>query len=187
MPPAASWWRALHAESELDAQGIAAYGAITPWGDLLNQVAPGCGQQRARVRSSLINGKPANGIRSVNDLPPESIAKIQVLSPQAAAAIGESPTRRVINVVLKSQFRQGTGNLTAKAATAGRGTSVNGNASMLKLVDNNIQNFAVYASKTDPLLEAQRGIRTEIHRGALRPSPAMWSRGRHRGARSIRT
>ncbi len=39
----------LHAESELDAEGIAAYGANTV-GELLNQVAPGRGQQRARPR-----------------------------------------------------------------------------------------------------------------------------------------
>ncbi len=109
----------------------------------------------------LINGKPANGIRSVNDLPPEAIAKLQVLPPQAAGAIGESPTRRVINVVLKREFHQGTGNITARGATAGRGYGGNTNFSVLKLVDNNIRNFSANASTTRPLLESQRGIVTQ--------------------------
>ncbi len=146
----------LQPESEVDAAGIAAYGANTV-GDLLSQVAPDVdGSEQGPV--ILINGKPANGIRSVNDLPPEAIRKLQVLPPQAAGAIGESPTRRVINVVLKPQLRQGTGNLTVRGATAGQGFGGNTNVSMLQLNGNNIRNLSVYASRTEPLLEAHRGI-----------------------------
>jgi iron complex outermembrane receptor protein len=149
----------LHAESELDADGIAAYGANTV-GELLNQVAPDVDNSE-QGPIILINGKPANGIRSVNDLPPESIARVQVLPPGAAAALGESPTRRVINVVLKQQFRQGTGNVTAKAATAGRGTSAEANLSTMRLLGNNIRNFSIYGRRIDPLLEDHRDIRTQ--------------------------
>jgi iron complex outermembrane recepter protein len=146
----------VHAESELKEEGIAAYGANTV-GELLNQVAPDVDNSE-QGPVILINGKPANGIRSVNDLPPEAIAKLQVLPPQAAGAIGESPTRRVINVVLKNEFRQGTGNLTVRGATAGRGFGSNANLSMLRLVNNNTRNFSLYANRTAPLLEAHRGI-----------------------------
>jgi iron complex outermembrane recepter protein len=146
----------VHAESELKEEGIAAYGANTV-GELLNQVAPDVDNSE-QGPVILINGKPANGIRSVNDLPPEAIAKLQVLAPQAAGAIGESPTRRVINVVLKNEFRQGTGNLTVRGATAGRGFSSNANLSMLKLVNNNLRNFSLYANRTAPLLEAHRDV-----------------------------
>ena len=149
----------IYAESELDEAGIAAYGANTV-GDLLTQISPDV-DNSAEGPIILVNGKPANGIRSVNDLPPESILRVEVLPPQAAAAIGESPTRRVINVVLKSQFKQGTASLTARGSTAGRGTGGNGNFSMLKLVDGNIRNLSVYGSQTSPLLEAHRGIQTQ--------------------------
>lgn len=149
----------LQAESELDTQGIAAYGANTV-GELLNQVAPDVDNSE-QGPVILINGKPANGMRSVNDLPPEAIAKLQVLPPQAAGAIGESPTRRVINVVLQPQFRQGTANVTARAATAGQGTGTNANYSMLRLVGNNIRNLSIYASQSDPMRESQRGIVTQ--------------------------
>ncbi len=149
----------IYAESELDEAGIAAYGANTV-GDLLNQISPDV-DNSAEGPIILVNGKPANGIRSVNDLPPESILRVEVLPPQAAAAIGESPTRRVINVVLKSQFSQGTGSITARGSTAGRGTGGNGNFSMLKLVNGNVRNLSVYGNRTSPLLEAHRGIQTQ--------------------------
>jgi hypothetical protein len=149
----------LHAESELDATGISAYGANTV-GDLLAKVSPDVDNSE-QGPLILVNGKPANGIRSVNDLPPESIERIQVLPPQAAAALGESPTRRVINVVLKQRFRQGTGSLSARGATAGRGLGGDGNLSMVQVFGSNIQNIAGYVRHSEPLLEAHRDIRTQ--------------------------
>lgn len=145
----------LRAESELDAEGISAYGANSI-GDLLNKVAPNVDNSEEGPLI-LIDGKPAVG-RSVNDLPPEAIAKLQVLPPQAAGAIGESPTRRVINVVTKPRFIQGTGNFTERAATAGRGFSSRGDLSIVKLRNGNMQNFSLYANRAEPLLEAHRGI-----------------------------
>jgi hypothetical protein len=145
----------VRAESELDEDGIAAYGANSI-GDLLSQVAPNVDNSE-QGPIILIDGKPAVG-RSVNDLPAEAISKLQVLPPQAAGAIGESPTRRVINVVTKPRFTQGTGNLTERAATAGRGFSSRGDLSIVKLRNGNLQNFSLYANQTEPLLEAHRGI-----------------------------
>jgi iron complex outermembrane recepter protein len=148
----------LFAESELGEQDIAAYGANSV-GELLAQVAPNV-DNSAEGPVILINGKPATGL-SVNDLPPEAIQRMQVLPPQAAGAIGESPTRRVINVELKPRFRQGTAQLTGRAATAGRGGNTNGNYNFQKVVNNNIQSISVSASKTEPLLEAHRDIQTQ--------------------------
>lgn len=146
----------MQAESELDATAIAAYGADTI-GDLLSQVAPDVNNTQDGP-IILINGKPANGIRSVNDLPPEAVANIQVLPPQAATALGYSPTRRVINVVLKTHFRQGIGNATARKATAGGGFQANGNVSLVEVGNNGFRNLSLRASRTEPLLEADRGI-----------------------------
>jgi hypothetical protein len=146
----------IYAESELGAEGIAAYGANTV-ADLLGQVAPDVDNSEEGP-VILINGKPAVGIRSVNDLPPEAVKSIQVLPPQAAAAIGQNPTRRVINVVLKNEFHQGLANLTTRKATAGEGFGANGNANMVQVNGNSFRNLALFASTTDPLLEADRHI-----------------------------
>jgi iron complex outermembrane receptor protein len=144
----------MRAESELDETGIAAYGANSI-GDLLNQVSPNVDNSE-QGPLILIDGKPAVG--KVTDLPAEAVSKVQVLPPQAAAAIGESPTRRVINVVTKPKFTQGTGNVTARGATAGRGVSNNLDISITKLLNGNMSQFSVYARQNRPMLEAHRGI-----------------------------
>jgi iron complex outermembrane recepter protein len=64
----------------------------------------------------------------------------------------------VINVVLKQQFKQGSANITTRAATAGQGLGANGNASMLQLNGNSFRNFSLQASRTERMLEAHRGI-----------------------------
>src|SRR5690348_4364625 len=102
----------MQAEAELDSAAVAAYGANTI-GDLLTQLAPEV-DNTEEGPIILVNGKPANGIRSVNDLPTEAIQSVQVLPPQAATALGYPPTRRVINVVLKQSFKAGMGNITAR-------------------------------------------------------------------------
>lgn len=146
----------LHAETELGEEDLAAYGANTV-GDLLSKVVPDIDSSE-QGPVILINGRPAAGIRSVNDLPPEVVARMQVLPPQAASAIGEDPNRRVINVVLRPELRQGTGNLTAKGSTAGRGFSSNADFSMVKLKGNNFDNLSLQVQKIEPLLEAHRNI-----------------------------
>jgi hypothetical protein len=146
----------MQAEAQLDAEGIAGYGANTI-GELLSQIAPEVDNSEEGP-VILVNGKPANGIRSVNDLPPESVQSVQVLPPQAATALGYAPTRRVINVVLKQQFKQGSANVTTRGATAGQGFNANGNFNLLKLNGNRLSNISFQASRTEPLLEAHRNI-----------------------------
>ena len=146
----------MQAEAELDAAAVAAYGANTI-GDLLTQLAPEV-DNTEEGPIILVNGKPANGIRSVNDLPPEAIQSVQVLPPQAATALGYAPTRRVINVVLKQSFRSGLGNIAARAATAGQGFSANGNAAMIRVEGNRFRNFSLFSQYIAPLYESDRDI-----------------------------
>ena len=146
----------MQADVELDEAAVATYGANTI-ADLLSQVAPEV-DNTEEGPIILVNGKPANGIRSVNDLPTEAIQAVQVLPPQAATALGYPPTRRVINVVLKQSFKAGVGNVSGRIATAGQGFDANGTANMVRLEGNTIRNFAVFGQRTAPLYEADRNI-----------------------------
>jgi iron complex outermembrane recepter protein len=149
----------LQAETELDAAAIATYGANTI-GDLLTQLAPEVDNtQEGPI--VLVNGRPANGIRSVNDLPPEAIQNVQVLPPQAATALGYPPTRRVINVVLKQNFRSGMVNVTGRLATAGQGFNGNANGTRVNVQGSRFRNFSVFAQHTAPLYEADRHIESD--------------------------
>lgn len=52
----------------------------------------------------LINGKPAGFDRSILGYPPEALARLAILKPEAAARYGAAPGRRVVNLVLKQHF-----------------------------------------------------------------------------------
>jgi hypothetical protein len=60
------------------------------------------GQNNPRI---LVNGRPADTTITVGSLPSEAIARIEILPPATASLYGEPVSGRVVNIVLKSQFR----------------------------------------------------------------------------------
>jgi len=146
----------LLAESELDENGIAAYG-LDNVGDLLAEVLTQVGGSNDGP-IILINGQISNGISEVSDLPTEAVSKIQLLPRQAAGQLGQNPGRRVINVVIKSDLRQFTGNVSAGFATAGQGLSATAEINLLALANGNRRSFVLKARHSDPLFEADRDI-----------------------------
>ena len=150
----------LRTETELDDADVAAYGADSI-GELLTQLTEDVdGTEEGPV--VLVNGKPANGIDSVNDLPPEAVDSVQVLPPEAAAALGYEPTRRVINIVLKNDFRQGQAYASVRGATAGRGFSSRANVGLVLVDGDLMRNLSLRVTKTEPLLEAHRDIESRL-------------------------
>jgi iron complex outermembrane receptor protein len=150
----------LRAETEMSVADVAGYGADNI-GELLTQITADVdGTEEGPV--ILVNGKPANGVNSVNDLPSEAVDSVQVLPPEAATALGYEPTRRVINIVLKRNFRQGQANGQVRGATAGRGFSSNANIGMVKVDGDLTRNFSLRVAKTEPLLESHRDIESRL-------------------------
>jgi len=150
----------LMAETELDENDIAAYGFDTI-SDLLNEIA---GEVDASGDGPvvLINGQLTNGINDIADLPTEAATRVQILPTAAAARLGQSPSRRVINLVIKPNLNQYTGS--AQAALSTRGDSFRGEAelNLLKLVENNRRSLVLKAQRVDPLFESERHIRPDI-------------------------
>jgi hypothetical protein len=147
----------LRADSQLDENGIAAYGADTV-GELLGALA--VDDVTAEGPYILINGQPASGIDEVSDLPTEAVSRIQLLSRNAAGAFGQRPTRRVINVVIKPDHRQLTLNAKGRLATAGEGRQGEGEANWLRLDNGNRRSLVLRATGQDRLLESDRDIRS---------------------------
>jgi len=143
-------------ENELNEQDIAAYGADTV-GDLLDQVG-GAADSSGEGPVILINGRETTGLNTVNDLPTEAIRKIQVLPQRVAGRLGERPTRRVINVVLKNNHRQITGNAEGSFATAGAGRSYKAEINLLRLKNGNRDSLVFRYERADPLFESDRNI-----------------------------
>ncbi len=67
----------------------------------------------------LINGRPADGDRSILSYPPEALDRLAVLKPDAAAQYGYAPGKRVVNLVLKKHFASLNLDAGGRFATAG--------------------------------------------------------------------
>jgi iron complex outermembrane receptor protein len=143
-------------ENELNEADIAAYGANTV-GDLLDQVG-GAADSSGDGPVILINGRETSGLNTIDDLPTEAVRKIQVLPQRVAGRLGQRPTRRVINVVLKDNHRQVTGNVEGSFATAGAGRSYKAEINLLRLKDGNRDSLVFSDERVDPLFESDRDI-----------------------------
>lgn len=148
-------------DDELDEDDIAAYGLDTI-GELIEQIegeVAGGGDGPV----VLINGRPALDLSEVSDLPVEAIAGIQVFSGNAASALAERGTRRVINVQIKQDHTQVTANANGGLSTKGEGFEGEGSLNLLKLAGGDRQSLVFRYSRTDPLFESERDIIAEVN------------------------
>ncbi len=98
----------IKAEAELDEAAIASYG-VSNVSELLDALAPQTRSGRGRGSGRpiiLINGRRIGGFGEVRNLPPEAIAKVEVFPEEVALQYGYSADERVVNMVLKPNFRQ---------------------------------------------------------------------------------
>lgn len=105
------------AELELSPAEIDTYGAATI-GDLVARIAPLTGRPD-ELPIILIDGKRVDGAAGINGFPPEALARLALLKPEAAARYGYPPGQRVVNLVLKPHFASWQGETAFGVATAG--------------------------------------------------------------------
>ena len=98
----------IAAEAELDEAAIASYG-VSNVSELLDALAPQTRSGRGRGSGRpiiLVNGRRIGGFGEVRNLPPEAIAKVEIFPEEVALQYGYAATDRVVNLVLKPNFRQ---------------------------------------------------------------------------------
>ena len=98
----------ISAEVELDEAAIASYGASSIE-ELLDALEPQTRSGRGRGGGRpvmLVNGRRISGFGAIRNLPPEAIAKVEVFPEEVALQYGYAATERVVNFVLKPNFRQ---------------------------------------------------------------------------------
>jgi hypothetical protein len=105
------------AETEFSEEEIAAQG-VDSIQDLITRLTPFIGDG-AEEPILLINGRPAEGDRSVLSYPAEALNRLDVLKPEAAAQYGYRSGKRVVNLVLKKTFTSLNADTGASWATAG--------------------------------------------------------------------
>ncbi|WP_337828173.1 hypothetical protein [Pseudonocardia sp. TMWB2A] len=112
------WGQAeIASERDLDEQQIGAYGA-DDIGDLVKSVTPlidGTGEAPVL----LVNGKRITDPSEITGYPPEALARLAILPPEAAAHYGYPAGKRVVNLELKKKFASWTTDAGISAPTAG--------------------------------------------------------------------
>ncbi|WOF42165.1 TonB-dependent receptor plug domain-containing protein [Sphingopyxis indica] len=109
------------AEVELDEAAVASYG-VSSVEELLAAIEPITRSGRGRGSGRpvlLVNGRRISGFGAVRNIPPEAIAKVEVFPEEVALQYGYAATERVVNIVLKPNFRQISAEAEAGVPTQG--------------------------------------------------------------------
>lgn len=141
-------------ETELSEQDIGRYGANTI-ADLLHNIGPlidGTGTPPV----VLVNGKRIGGASGVTGFPPEALARLAILPPDAAAKYGYPADQRVVNLVLKNKFASLEAELGATYATAGGRDSERESASRVVIDGSTYWNAQIQTTRDSMLFRSAR-------------------------------
>lgn len=150
----------IAAETELDEAAIASYG-VSNVADLLDALAPQTRSGRGRGSGRpiiLINGRRIGGFGEVRNLPPEAIAKVEIFPEEVALQYGYSADERVVNMVLKPNFRQIAVEAEGGIPTQGGRFQSEVEGSFLAIGENGRVNVNAGWEQSSLLTEAERDV-----------------------------
>jgi len=147
-------------ENRLNPAQIAAYGDSTI-NDLLNDIAQQTQSDQGRGGTApiiLVNGKRVSGVNEVGDLPTESILRVDILPEEVALRYGYGAQQKVVNIILRRNFRAKLFDLTGSESTGGGGESDMADANYSRIHDNDRVNVVARVRTQESILESDRGV-----------------------------
>ena len=147
-------------EIELGETAVASYGAATV-AELLAALAPETGTGRGRGSGApvvLLNGRRIAGFAEIRELPTEAIERVQILPEEVALKFGYSADQRVVNFILKDNFRAKTALGKLNASTAGARFEGENEATYTKVGKQGRFNLSAEYKHDTPVREDQRNI-----------------------------
>ena len=147
-------------EARLNEEQIRAYGASSI-GELVEALAPQTRSGRGRQSGPpivLLNGQRIGGFGEIRDLPPEAIERVDILPEEVALSYGYRADQRVVNIVLKENFRSITVQGALGFATAGGQSTYDANGTILRISRESRWNIDARYQRADSLLESERDL-----------------------------
>lgn len=148
----------------LTAEQIAAYGASNI-AELLTYLEPLTRSSRGRADGQpvfLVNGRRISGFREIQGLPPEAIERMDILPEEVALEYGYAADQRVVNFVLKDNFRSLTGEVSGRMPVQGGRTTTEIEGNTLNISGPTRWSLDAEYERSTPLFESER----DIDRGA---------------------
>ncbi|WP_447761643.1 TonB-dependent receptor plug domain-containing protein [Sphingopyxis panaciterrae] len=165
------------AEAELDEAAIASYGASSIE-ELLDALEPQTRSGRGRGGGRpviLVNGRRTSGFGAVRNIPPEAIAKVEIFPEEVALQYGYAATERVVNFVLKPNFKQISAEAEAGVPTQGGQFKSELEPALIAIGDNGRLNLNASWEHQTMLRESERDIDygSEADRAAEAPARSL--------------
>ncbi len=148
-------------ELQLDPADIQAYGVST-MAELLGQLSAQTRSERGRGGAPvvLLNGRRISGFAEIRDLPTEAILRVDILPEEAALKYGFSASQRVVNFVLRPQFRATTAELSGGGPTAGGRLSGQAELGFFNIKDDKRFNIDLKVETATALTEDERNLQS---------------------------
>lgn len=150
----------IPADVVLTAEDIQAYGASSIE-ELLTYLEPLTRSSRGRGDSgpvTLVNGRRTTGFREIAGIPPEAIERVDILPEEVALQYGYKADQRVVNFVLKADFRSLSGQVTGSGPTEGGRTTLQVGGNALSIAGASRYSMDLDYRRSTPLYETERDI-----------------------------
>ncbi len=150
----------IEPEITLDAEQLRAYGASNI-AELLTALEPLTRSARGRGSGGpvvLLNGRRTSGFQEIRNIPTEAIERTEILPEEVALTYGFSADQRVVNIVLKAQFRQATAEASARGPSQGGRLSAEGEIGYFSVIDGSRINVSLEHQHNTALFESERDI-----------------------------
>jgi len=147
-------------ELQLDPSDIQSYGVSTVT-ELLNELAPQTRSDRGRSQTApvvLLNGRRISSLNEIQNIPTEAILRIDILPEEVALKYGYTADQRVINFVLKPQFRAVTAEAVGGETTQGGDANGQAEIDQFKVDHDQRLNLDLKYQVSAGLTDAQRGV-----------------------------
>lgn len=144
----------------LNSEQLAAYGA-TNVAELLAAVEPLTRSGRGRGDGGpvvLLNGRRTSGFQEIRGIPFEAIERFEILPEEVALTYGFAADQRVVNIILKSDFRQGSLQGRINGPSQGGRTTTGAQISAFQVNVRDRWNFELEQTHNTALWEDERDI-----------------------------